>query len=1279
MSRINFKKRQEQSEGIALTENQLKVIRDKYLRDSKSVEEWLRGIARNLALAELFHHPRFEQWGALEGVACRVVETETKPGLPKTKTWMFHAGMHQANERDKNFVKFMANLYKIYNEVPEAKELVTEWEDRFYDLMAKFEFLPNSPTLMNAGRELQQLSACYVLPVPDSMEGITYALQAQALIQKSGGGTGFSFGRLRPAGDTVKSTKGIASGSISFMQLFDKMTDVVKQGGTRRGANMGILPYWHPEIKEFITMKNTPKVMENFNVSVAVDKTFFDAVVNDKEIDQLNPRSKEPIKKIRAREIFDLIVENAWKTGDPGLFIIDRTNESASNPVPHKYTIESTNPCFAGDMRLATDKGLLTFEELHIEQDPISVATDNRVSSIDGTSSGGSVAVKVRAKTGITLRKAVPVYKTRKNWPVFKIVTSHGYEVTATEDHKFFTPSGRKAMKDLKPGDEILIQSGRGVWSENNTLPPFTAEDKLRARINRGECRLPKQWSRELGEFLGWVTGDGYVSAEKPKGRNVPNYTIGLMFGNDEKKILAPKFQKMVKEWVGLDGNVTEWQTGAITVFYKSALYYFLKSLGLSDADGLNKTVPSALWSAPREAVLGFLRALFSADGTVNISKKIHYGSIRLANSSKKLLQEVQVLLLNEGIVSQLYLRRKAGAKMMPGSDRKPKLYHFADQYELVITRENRAKFLRQIGFLLPAKQRKAELWEKSLTKGAHAETYITSVKNIEPAGTRDVFCTTEEETHSLIANGFVAGNCGEKPLFPWEPCNLGSISLARFVKGPAMRGEIDWDRLEKAVKLSIRFLDDVIEVNNYPLPEIEEMAKTLRRIGLGVMGWAEMLVGLGIPYDSEEAVETAREVMGFINKKSLEASEEIAKERGAFQLWAESVYNPQAPTYRGKEEVARNCVRTTIAPTGTIGIAAGLQGGGIEPFFAVAYTRYNAKALDAIRKGMNPDNNDVFVEVNPLFAQVARENDYFGLSKDELFRKIDGNHKSVRGIPEIPAEIQAVFATAHDVNPEYHVKMQAAYQEFTDDGVSKTVNMPNSATVEDIRSAYLKAYELGCKGITIYRDGCKADQVLNLNPLDAKKRTEAQRRDAPFGVSSEYYVVKTGYGTLHVHIDYDENGPFQVFTNLPPLGTEISGLTSIMGILLSKYLEAGGDPVRILKHLNSVKGDRPFGIGDNRIDSIPHAVAVALKAHLKKIEKMNAGTGGNGMNGATKPAPRPQPKGNVPPVNGGEEGLELWEVSKAVYCPKCFSPNVSYQSGCKGPTCHECGYSECS
>jgi len=839
---------------LRLTENQKKVIKDKYLRNDPAAEVWLDRVAANVALAEILYAPGADQWGLWEGVSVRAADVATKDGQT-TRLRLFHQNSATANERDRNFFKFLDNLKRAAQENPEAKALAETWRDRFYAMLASWDFLPNSPTLMNAGRDLQQLSACYVLPVEDSMEGIANALKAQALIHKSGGGTGFSFQRLRPSGDEVKSTRGVASGAISFMQVFDKMTDVVKQGGTRRGANMGILPYWHPEIEDFITMKQKPGVMENFNVSVTIDDKFMRAVEKGDDYDLLNPRNMQPMgKTLNAKKIFDMMVDFAWRTGDPGIIVIDRINNSGSNPTPQLGQIESTNPC-------------------------------------------------------------------------------------------------------------------------------------------------------------------------------------------------------------------------------------------------------------------------------------------------------------------------------------------------------------------------------------------------------------------------------GEQPLLPNEPCNLGSINLSNFVTGEITRGKMDWDRLGATVALAIRFLDDVIDVNNYPLPEIEQLSKGNRRIGLGVMGWAEALVKMGLPYDSDQALAKAREVMKFINDKALEASEDLAAERGAFPNWRDSIFDTKSKNFRGTERFPRHCARTTIAPTGTIGLAAGLQGAGIEPFFAITYTRYNAKALDALKNGAAPADGDVFYEVNPLFREVARQNNYFGLKEEVLWKKIDANHKSVRGVAEIPEAIQKLFASSHDVAVPFHVNIQAAFQEHTDNAVSKTINMPNSATREDVRDAYWLAYKLGCKGITIYRDGSKTQQVLNLGAAEKKDENKpdlqaVRLRDAARGMASEYYEIRTGQGPLHIHIDYDGAGPYRVFVNLPPVGTEVSGLTSIVGILLSKYLETGGDPVRILKHLNSVKGDRPYGFGAQRVDSIPHAIAIALRAHLVKTGKLDAA--------ATSPS-------DALAQNGSAPKLELWEQSAASYCPSCYSSNVAHASGCAGVVCYDCGHSECS
>jgi len=325
---------------LNLTENQLKVIKDKYLKDSPSVEAWLRNVCHNIALADIIYSNKISHDEIFIGVKNEKVEYNSR-GRP-AKMVLLHKGILNHNDRHKNFKIFIENLEKINKENP---GIIYEIEKKFYELLSNFKFLPNSPTLMNAGRDLQQLSACYVLPVPDSIEGIYSSLKNMALIHQSGGGTGFSFSKLRPSGDKVKTTKGISSGPLSFMHVFDKSTDVVKQGGTRRGANMGILHYTHPNILEFINMKQTPGIMENFNISITVDEKFMNAVKNNEEYNLINPRNDEITGKLNAKEIWKKLVENTWQTGDPGIIFIDRINKTNSNPTPHLGIIEATNPC----------------------------------------------------------------------------------------------------------------------------------------------------------------------------------------------------------------------------------------------------------------------------------------------------------------------------------------------------------------------------------------------------------------------------------------------------------------------------------------------------------------------------------------------------------------------------------------------------------------------------------------------------------------------------------------------------------------------------------------------------------------------------------------------------------------------------------------------------------------------------------------------------------------------------------------------------------------------
>ncbi|HEY55807.1 MAG TPA: vitamin B12-dependent ribonucleotide reductase [Dehalococcoidia bacterium] len=687
----------------------------------------------------------------------------------------------------------------------DAKADVKAPEEEFYRLMATLEFLPNSPTLMNAGRELGQLSACFVLPVEDSMESIFDAVKNTALIHKSGGGTGFSFSRLRPESDRVGSTGGVASGPVSFIRAFDIATDVIKQGGMRRGANMGILSVSHPDIMRFITSKDDPTVLTNFNISVAVTGDFMEAVKAGADYDLVNPRTKEVVGKLSAKEVFDKMVAMAWKTGDPGIVFIDRINQD--NPTPNLGSIESTNPC-------------------------------------------------------------------------------------------------------------------------------------------------------------------------------------------------------------------------------------------------------------------------------------------------------------------------------------------------------------------------------------------------------------------------------GEQPLLPHESCNLGSINLSLMVKGKDGACEIDYPRLAETIKTTVRFLDNVIEVNRFPLPQIEEMTKKSRKIGLGVMGFADMLIKLGIPYNSEAALGVAAEIMEFVTEEAAKASQGLAVERGAFPAFTGSIYDtPGAPGIR-------NASCTTIAPTGTLSIIAGCSSG-IEPLFALSYKRH---ILDG----------DEFIEVNPYFEEVAKKEGFYS---EELMRNLaDG--VSLQEIEEVPDNFKRVFVTAHEITPEWHVRMQAAFQRHTHNAVSKTVNFPREATLEDVARVYMLAYEEGVKGITIYRDGSREGQVLTTGKTE--KKTEGavlsprKRAKTTSGVTER---VTTGCGYIYVTVNSDDEGICEVFSTLGKAGGCAQAQLEAICRLISLALRSGVDVASVVRQLRGIRCPSIAWEGGKSILSCADAIASVLEKHT---------TGYEGK-------PRAEDYGLVKNLAG--------------QCPDCGNLLV-YQEGCF--VCPSCGYTKC-
>jgi len=733
--------------GINLTENALRVLERRYLKKDKqgqvieTPEEMFHRVAQTIASAELIYNPKAD-----------------------------------VKAREKEFYQSMANL----------------------------EFLPNSPTLMNAGRELGQLSACFVLPVEDSMESIFDAVKNTALIHKSGGGTGFSFSRLRPETDRVGSTGGVASGPVSFMRAFDTATDVIKQGGMRRGANMAILNVDHPDIIKFIEAKSDPNAFTNFNLSVAVTTEFMAAVRAGADYNLVNPHTNEVADKLNAKEVFDKIVALAWKTGDPGIVFMDRINQD--NPTPHLGRVESTNPC-------------------------------------------------------------------------------------------------------------------------------------------------------------------------------------------------------------------------------------------------------------------------------------------------------------------------------------------------------------------------------------------------------------------------------GEQPLLPYESCNLGSINLARMLQTTNGIAEIDYVKLAETVKLTVRFLDNVIDANKFPLPQIEEMTKKTRKIGLGVMGFADMLIKLGIPYDSEEALQTASNIMHFINEEAYKASVELAKERGVFPAFSGSIYDvPDGPKLR-------NASCTTIAPTGTLSIIAGCSSG-IEPLFALSYIR---NILDGAQ----------LVEVNPYFEEVAKKEGFYS---EELMQQL-ATGTQLHTLEDIPDNIKRLFVTAHEIIPEWHVKMQAAFQKSTDNAVSKTVNFPQEATREDITKVYMMAHQEKLKGITIYRDRSREAQPLSTSQVEKAGVVGPAPRKRSKITSGVTERVTTGCGYLYVTVNSDEQGICEVFSTLGKAGGCASAQLEATCRLISLALRSGVDVAKVVRQLRGIRCPSIAWEEGKAVLSCADAIASVLEKHT---------TGYDGK-------PKPEDYGLTKNLAG--------------QCPECGNLLV-YQEGCF--ICPSCGYTKC-
>ncbi|MFP4213539.1 MAG: ribonucleotide reductase N-terminal alpha domain-containing protein [Desulfohalobiaceae bacterium] len=1070
------------------------------------------------------------------------------------------------------FWRVASKIASAEDNYPASVYTPQELAREFYSLMTSFDFLPNSPTLMNAGTDLEQLAACFVLPVQDSMQGIFDAIKYAALIHKSGGGTGFSFSRLRPSKSKVGSTGGVASGPVSFLRIFNTATEQVKQGGTRRGANMGVLRVDHPDILEFIKAKERQGQLNNFNLSVALDEKFMQAVEQDREYSLIAPHTGQEKGRLQAREVFTLLVQKAWEGGDPGIIFIDRINRD--NPTPAQGEIESTNPCVTADTFVCTSKGPRQVQDLLDRQFTAMVQGQLYPSREQGF-----------------------FYTGRK--PILALRTQEGYQVKLTWEHPVCRAASvhRSQVRtewikagELEPGDRILLgnQGLSQAW--------------------------PGKYGRNEGYLMGLLLGDGVLKEDKAVVSVWTRCDSVNGSSQEDSQVMRTALEcarnmphrRDFQGWQKIEGR----QEQRLCL---ASLKAVCLDLGLTPG---NKRITPKLEKCSSEFCSAFLSGLFDADGSVQGTAEKGF-SVRLAQSDLQTLQAVQRMLLRLGIKSVIHReRRQAGTSQLPDGRGGQQDYAIRAQHELVISRENLQAFQEHIGFQDQDKAGRLQAFLKSYTRGSYRERFLAIVESLEQLGEEDVYDVQIPEANAFCANGLLLHNCGEQPLLPYEACNLGSLNMARFYS-PEARDGVNWDRLAERIRLCVRFLDNVIDCSRYPLQQIQDKVHQNRKIGLGLMGWADLLFQLKIPYNSRKALDLGQTLMQFLQEQSWAASKELAEERGAFPGYEQSIFKQK------EQGPFRNATTTTIAPTGTLSILAGCSSG-IEPLFALSFVR---QVLDGER----------LMELNPYFEQVLQESQYYS---QQLMQDI-AEKGSIRDMDFLPEELRQIFVTAMDIESRWHLEMQVAFQKFTDNAVSKTVNLPNSATQKDIYDIYWSAYELGCKGVTVYRDGSRQEQVLSTGQGQSQDQDRTKVKDRPEVLYGFTQKVSTGLGELYLTVNEVDGQPFEVFATIGRSGRSITAKAEAIGRLVSLALRSGIHVRDVVKQLKGIGGEHPVFQKKGLLLSIPDAVGWVLENRYLSNQK--------------------------PQIDNHSLGSPK--------CPEC-GVALLFQEGCF--LCQACGYTKC-
>ena len=937
--------------------------------------------------------------------------------------------------------------------------------------------IPAGRIISNAGAQAHKPATstinCTVAgTIPDSMDGILNAVHEAGLTLKAGCGIGYEFSTLRPKGAFVSGAGAYTSGPLSFMDIFDAMCFTVSSAGGRRGAQMGTFDISHPDIMDFIKAKREDGRLRQFNLSCLITDEFMEAVRNDRDWDLVFPASKHEYESeefriawrhwpategyvtnekdevacriyrtLPAKRLWNLIMASTYDYAEPGFILIDRVNEMNNNWFCEN--IRATNPCVTADTRLHTQHGLVTIGQLFESGATLEVAVDRR--TLDG-------------KRGVATRPAKPAFLTARSAPVYRVTTRDGYEIKATEWHDFYTDRGKVKLKDLQPGDRLLIQSGKGSFGSAG--------------------------SGELGTLLGLIAGDGhFTNREAGKEAAVVNF-----WGED--RALAPAMAAFVNTLIAPSaGNGRVYAVKPVAVESRNHLFIrsvllarVLEEIGFGRESKLR--VPEIVWQGSEACVKGYLRGLYQADGTVNVSEKNQRCSIRLASSHPELLREVQMLLANFGIFSRLHKRRDAGQRLLPEGRGGKQLYGCAADYELIVEGESRERFMEEIGFLLDYKTERYRKWRKGSVL-RKTQPFTSPIKKIEYAGREAVFDTTQPDKNSVIFNGLVTGQCGEQPLPPYGSCLLGSVNLTRFVSEPfTEKAGFDWERFREVVSVFCRLLDNVVEINGLPLEQQRREILSKRRHGMGFLGLGSTLTMLRTRYGDEASLEftgrVAKELaeVGWrtgidlakekgpapvllehfeITPAMMEKRPEMAKDgikvgdriRGSVLMAKYSRYMQQFPaslTDRIAEHGCRYTHHSSIAPTGTISLSLGNNASnGIEPSFAHKYSR------NVIRPGRKTKEKvDVY-----SFELLA----YRALVNPDADPYAEGHN----ALPDY-------FISADDISPKQHVDVQAAAQKWIDSSISKTANVPTDYPFEDFQNIYMYAYEQDLKGCTTFR-----------------------------------------------------------------------------------------------------------------------------------------------------------------------------------------------------------------